>query len=65
MASRRRPYLQMEPARADLCSRVNHLNIQQPGGLALLPHNFDNAEGRDDLIHESALQTIRIPQLEP
>ena len=44
----------------DVEARAEELNLSKPEGLALLPRNFDTAAMRDQLLHESSVQTVRI-----
>ncbi|OGP51461.1 MAG: hypothetical protein A2Y79_08065 [Deltaproteobacteria bacterium RBG_13_43_22] len=44
----------------DVQARAEDLNLNRPEGLALLPRNFDTAAMRDELLHESAVQTVRL-----
>jgi hypothetical protein len=41
-------------------ARALELGLNEPEGFALLPCNFDSAPARDDLLHESEVQTVRI-----
>ena len=40
--------------------RAEELNCNIPTGIALLPRNFETAESKDELIHESSVPTIRV-----
>lgn len=44
----------------DVASRAEELGLNKPKGLAFLPRNFDTASDRNALLHESAVQTVRI-----
>ncbi|ACF46130.1 conserved hypothetical protein [Prosthecochloris aestuarii DSM 271] len=44
----------------DVRDRALAIGLNKPEGLALLPRNFDTASARDDLLHESAVHTVRI-----
>ena len=45
---------------ADVEERARTLGCQIPAGIALLPRNFEQAESKDDFLHESSAPTIRI-----
>jgi len=40
--------------------RAEELGLNKPENLALLPRNFDTAAALDELLHESAIQTVRV-----
>lgn len=44
----------------DVQKRAADLRLQVPVGLALLPRNFADAPDRNDLVHESAVPTVRV-----
>ncbi len=43
----------------DVRHTARQLGLNEPQGLALLPRNFSDAKSIDELIHESAIQTVR------
>lgn len=44
----------------DVEKRAQFLGCNVPTGLALLPRNFQEAESKTDLLHESSVPTVRI-----
>ena len=44
----------------DVQDRAEQLGLNKPDGLALLPRNFDTVTELKELLHESAVQTVRI-----
>jgi hypothetical protein len=43
----------------DVFAKAQSLGLNAPDGIALLPRNFQDATTRDELLHESAVQTVR------
>lgn len=53
----------MSVTRSDYCdvpAKAQTLGLNVPEGLALLPRNFEEATSLEELLHEYAVQTIRI-----
>jgi hypothetical protein len=44
----------------NVAERAKELGCEVPGGIALLPRNFETAHSRAELVHESDAPTIRI-----
>jgi hypothetical protein len=44
----------------DVHDRAEILGLNAPNGLSFLPRHFDTASSIDELVHESAVQTVRI-----
>ncbi|MCK4598697.1 hypothetical protein KAU37_02540 [Candidatus Bipolaricaulota bacterium] len=44
----------------DVEEKAKALGCNIPTGIALLPRNFESAESKDDLLHESTVPTVRI-----
>jgi hypothetical protein len=44
----------------DVPAKAQALGLNVPDGLALLPRNFVDATSINELLHESAVQTVRI-----
>jgi hypothetical protein len=40
--------------------RAKYLGCNVPSGIALLPSNFETAESKDKLVHESNASTVRV-----
>lgn len=45
---------------ASVIEKAKELGCNIPTGLALLPRNFESAESKEDLLHESSTPTVRI-----
>ncbi len=44
----------------DVGEKAKALDCNIPTGIALLPRNFESAESKDDLLHESSAPTVRV-----
>lgn len=43
----------------DVHAKAKALGLNNPDGFTLLPRNYETATALEDLVHESAVQTIR------
>lgn len=44
----------------DVAEKAKSLGCNVPIGLALLPRNFEHAESKEELLHESTVSTVRV-----